>query len=349
MNIGIVNDLPLASGVLVRALSSRPEHRVIWIASNGSEAVAACARELPDLVLMDLLMPEMDGVEATRRIMAETPCAILIVTVSVGANAWRTFEAMGHGALDAVDTPTLDRGDSRQTAHALLSKIDTIGKLIADRNRRPSQVLRTAEVSSGGDGKRLLAIGASAGGPAALAKILSGLPQDFPAAVVIIQHVDEQFASGMAGWLGQHSKMPVRTAQEDNRLAVGTVLLASTNDHLVLKAPDRLGYTADPVEYFYRPSVDVFFDSVSRFWPGEAVGVLLTGMGRDGALGLRALRNKGYYTIAQDRATSAVYGMPKAAATLDAAVDVLALDRIAPRLVSFFHSRSNQRSKKNYE
>jgi chemotaxis response regulator CheB len=341
MKIGIVNDLPIAAEALVRALASRKEHQVIWIARNGVEAVEFCARNLPDLVLMDLLMPKMDGVEATRRIMADTPCAILIVTVSVGANAWRTFEAMGYGALDAVDTPTIDRVDLREPAKALLAKIDTIDKLIGEKIAQPSRAQRLGGVPLIGKGGKLLAIGASAGGPAALAKILSGLPKDFPAAVVIIQHVDEQFASGMAEWLSQHSKMPVRIAREDNMLEVGVVLLAGTNDHLVLKAPGRLGYTADPVEYVYRPSVDVFFDSIIRFWTGEAIGVLLTGMGRDGALGLKALRNKGYHTIAQDKTSSAVYGMPKAAATLEAAVDVLALDRIAPRLMNLFRSQSN--------
>jgi two-component system response regulator WspF len=339
MKIGIVNDLPIAMESLRRALISRPEHQVIWTACNGSEAVEFCATQLPDLVLMDLLMPKMDGVEATRRIMADTPCAILIVTVSVGANAWRTFEAMGYGALDAVDTPTLDRVDFRQTTKALLAKIDTIGKLIGDRTAHPSSASRFDGVSSLRSGGKLLAIGASAGGPAALAKVLSGLPQDFPAAIVIIQHVDQQFASGMADWLSQHSKMPVRIAREDNKLEPGVVLLAATNDHLVLKTPGQLGYTTDPVDYVYRPSVDVFFDSVNRLWTGEAVGVLLTGMGRDGAMGLKAFRNKGYHTIAHDRATSAVFGMPKAAATLGAAVDVLALERIAPTLVNLFHPK----------
>jgi two-component system response regulator WspF len=183
---------------------------------------------------------------------------------------------------------------------------------------------------------RLVAIGASAGGPAALATVLSGLPQDFSAAIVIIQHVDAQFASGMVEWLAQPSPLPVRVAREGDHLTVGTVLLAGTSDHLRLKASDWLGYTPEPREYVYRPSVDVFFQSICQYWPGEVVGVLLTGMGRDGALGLKALRNKGHYTIAQDKASSAVYGMPKAAAALDAAVDILPLERIAPRLVDAF-------------
>lgn len=137
----------------------------------------------------------------------------------------------------------------------------------------------------------------------------------------------------MAEWLSQQSTLPVRLAKEGDRPTPGTALLAATNDHLTLTAADRLGYTPNPRDYVYRPSVDVFFQSVSRLWPGEAVGVLLTGMGRDGAVGLKALRNRGCHTIAQDQASSAVYGMPKAAAAIGAAVEILTLEHIAPRLI----------------
>ena len=345
MRIGIVNDLPMAVEALKRALAFKPTLQVAWIARNGAEAVELCAKDTPDLVLMDLLMPVMDGIEATKRIMAASPCAILVVTVSVGANAWRVFEAMGHGALDAVDTPALGSGDQREGAAPLLAKIEIIGKLAGDRSGgthspfSPGTVAATAAASH----NPLLAIGASAGGPAALAKVLSGLPHDFPAAVVIIQHVDVQFAAGMAEWLSKDSALPVRLAVEGERPAPGVVLLAGTNDHLTLLAGGTLGYTPRPRDYVYRPSVDVFFQSVTRFWPGEAVGVLLTGMGRDGAVGLKAMRNQGRHTLTQDQASCAVYGMPKAAATLDAAVEILPLDRIGPRIVAVFAAKNKGR------
>jgi chemotaxis response regulator CheB len=333
MKVGIVNDLPMAVEALRRAVISRPEHQVIWVARDGAEAVAMCAKATPDLILMDLIMPRMEGVEATRRIMAATPCAILVVTSNVGANSARVFEAMAQGALDAVDTPSLGIGNLREGAAHLLAKIDTVSKLIGEKsfsfNGKNSgyPLPRSRE-------NWLVAMGASAGGPAALAKVLSGLPENFPAAIVVIQHVDQQFAAGMAAWLNEHSTLPVRVAQEGDCPESGIVLLAATSDHLVLKASDRLGYTAEPKDYVYRPSVDVFFESVSLCWPGTAVGVLLTGMGRDGALGLKALRTKGHYTIAQDQASSAVYGMPKAAAAVAAAVDILPLENIAAKLIS---------------
>lgn len=328
MKIAIVNDSPLAVEALRRSLSYNADHQILWTATNGAEAVALCTAQTPDLVLMDLIMPGMDGVEATRQIMANCPCAILVVTASIGANSSRVFEAMGHGALDAVDTPELGLGEDRAAAATLLRKIDTIGRLIGDRPTRPVASRPRRKVS----GERLVAIGASSGGPTALAKLLSGLPADLGAAVVIIQHIDEQFAAGMADWLNQYSPWPVRLAQEGDRPAPGTVLLAGTRDHLVFKAADQLGYTPDPVEHVHRPSVDVFFDSVNRHWGGDVYAVLLTGMGRDGAAALKALRDKGHYTVAQDAASSAVYGMPKAAAEMQSAVEILPLDGIAPRL-----------------
>jgi chemotaxis response regulator CheB len=338
MKIGIANDLPLAVEVLRRALALRSEHEVIWVARDGAQAVELSARQPPELVLMDLIMPVMDGVEATRRIMTGAPCAILIVTASVGANTGRVFDAMGHGAIDAVDTPVLSRNEPQVSAAAFLKKIDTIAKLVGTRRFVPSPDM-FGETWVIVRKQRLIAIGASAGGPAALAILLAGLPKDFPAAVVVVQHVDERFAAGMADWLNRDSPLQVRVAQEGDRLTAGTVLLAGTNDHLTLKAADRIGYTAEPRDYAYRPSVDVFFESVNALWPGETIGVLLTGMGRDGAKGLKALRSKGHYTIAQDQSTSAVYGMPKAAATLGAAVDILPIERIAPRLIEMLRHK----------
>jgi chemotaxis response regulator CheB len=332
MRVGIVNDMPMAVEVLRRALALRPGTHVAWVAHDGMEAVECCARDLPDLVLMDLLMPRMNGVEATRRIMAATPCPILVVTSSVGANAAKTYEAMGYGALDAVDTPSLAAGDVAAGAAPLLAKINILRKLAGEPAPPRQGGPLPAPAAPARQAPGLVAIGASAGGPAALAELLSGLPGDFPAGIVIVQHVDRQFAPGMAEWLNRHCALKVRLAQEDDQPRAGTVLLAGTNDHLCFKAGARMGYVAEPKDAVYRPSVDVFFHSVCRHWPGQAIGVLLTGMGRDGAAGLLALRGRGFHTIAQDQATSAVFGMPKAAIALQAACEVLALPAIAGSL-----------------
>jgi two-component system chemotaxis response regulator CheB/two-component system response regulator WspF len=335
MKIGIVNDLPLAVEMLRRALSLRPGHEVVWVASDGEEAVRLCAAQRPDLVLMDVVMPNVDGVEATRRIMKQSPCAILIVTVDVGAQARKVYEALGCGAVDAVDTPGLMHDDFAQGAVPLLSKIEMIKGLLAERHGQADGAA-SAPVTKDGASARLVAIGASAGGPAALATVLSQLPASFPAAVVVIQHIDAKFAHGMAEWLNQQCALPVRIASEGEPAVSGTILVAGTGQHLRLKGAKRLGYTPDPPGSPYRPSIDVFFHSVVSMWRGDAIGVLLSGMGRDGARGLKAMRDKGYHTIAQDRASSAVYGMPKAAVELGAAVAIAPAELIASKLITAF-------------
>jgi two-component system, chemotaxis family, response regulator WspF len=331
VRIGIVTNVVAAAEVLRRAVDLHQDHHVIWLATSGAEAVDLCSRQTPDLILLDLLMSGMNGVETTRRIMASTPCAILLVTASVRAHADMVFEAMGHGALDAADTPVMSRGDLKAIVAPLLAKIDALARLIGKQDIR--NVARHLERPSRSRHDCLIAIGASAGGPAVLARVMRDLPKDFAAAIVIVQHVDEHFASGMAEWLDQVSAIPVRVAKEGDRPEVGSALLASTRDHLTLKAADRLGYTAEPGDNVYRPSVDVFFHSACRLWRGNVVGVLLTGMGRDGAIGLKALRDHGHHTIAQDEASSAVYGMPKAAVAINAAIDIVPADRIASRLM----------------
>jgi chemotaxis response regulator CheB len=332
VRIGIVTHSAATADVLRRAIALEPAHEILWTASSGADAVDRCALAPPDLVLLDATLAAVDGTDPTRRIMAARPCAILLVADGVKRSAGRIFEAMGHGALDAVDTPDLSSGDLRQISAPLLAKIAAMSPLVVSRQDAGRAAGRRSRIVRAPRGC-LVAVGASAGGPAVLATMLKALPKHFPAPIVIVQHVDEQFAVGMAAWLGQSSALPVRVAQESDRPAPGEVLLASTSDHLTLKTADRLGYVAEPRDQIYRPSVDVFFQSVSRLWRGEVVGVLLTGMGRDGALGLKALRERGHYTIAQDEATSAVYGMPKAAVALNAAVDILAADRIAARLM----------------
>jgi two-component system, chemotaxis family, response regulator WspF len=291
---------------------------------------------------MDLIMPKMGGVEATRRIMANSPCAIVIVTANVDDNSSKVFEAMGAGALDAVNTPVLESPGASDGAAALLAKIETIRKLIgvAPSNRVPPPPNYSAEHHNGSSGP-LVVIGASAGGPAAVAKVLSQLPAEFSAPVVVVQHVDSQFSRGLAEWLDYQTPLKVRLAQEDDKPSTGVVLLAANDNHLVFANPTRLSYTQSPQDSSYRPSVDVFFKSVASHWRGEIIGVILTGMGRDGAEGLRMLHEKGHHTIAQDRATSAVYGMPKAAAELQAASEILPLDQIGPRIANLLAAKIN--------
>lgn len=344
MRIGIVNDSIMAVEALRRVVTSAPEHSVAWIAHDGAESVWRCTQERPDLILMDLIMPVMDGVEATRRIMEHTPCPIVIVTATVEGNASKVFQAMGVGALDAVNTPVLGADGEGEGKKQLLEKINTIARLIRSQrtvvaNAQPmASTIRRVMMGN----EKLVAIGASSGGPHALAKVLSELPEDFSAPIVIVQHVDEKFSQELAEWLNNQCCLEVRLAREGDTLKKGRVLIAGNNDHLILKEDRTLAYTPDPIDQPYRPSVDVFFNSLVQNWTGDMIAVLLTGMGRDGAQGLLQLRGKGVHTIAQNEATCAVYGMPKAAAQLGAAVEVLPLDEIGKVLVKHFRGSQQQ-------
>ena len=337
MKIAIANDVAMAAEALRRVVASTAEHQVLWIARTGAEAVRMCNDARPDLILMDLNMPELDGVEATRQIMLQCPCAILVVTGRPQDNVNQVFRALGAGALDVTATPVLQGLPGGGGDAELLAKIKTIGKLI--RHSGGNEALARPANGNGNERKEtlataLIAIGASTGGPLAVSKMLAGWTPAPGCAIVVVQHIDENFAPHFAKWMGEQLDMPVRVIDEGDDLVAGVVLIAKTNDHLTLDQHGRLHYDAEPREYAYRPSVDVFFHCVARHWKGEAVGVLLTGMGRDGGDGLLAMRRAGKTTIAQDQASSAVYGMPRAAAELDAAQFILPLDKIGPSVRS---------------
>ena len=336
MRIAIVNDRVQIVEFLRKIAESVPGHEVAWVARNGAEAVEKCAADTPDLILMDLIMPVMDGVEATRQIMDRSPCPILVVTGTLGGNTPKVFEAMGHGALDATNIPVMGSDPvAQQGRDALLKKIEMIGKL--SRQSSLSPLRRPALPALNNSVPPLIVIGSSTGGPKALAEVLSGLPAELGAGVVIAQHVDSEFSGGLADWLNAQTDLNVRLASEGCRPALATVFLAGSNDHLILTPDLTLAYTREPGNIPFRPSVDVFFKSVAKLWPSKGVAVLLTGMGRDGAEGLAALRRAGWYTIAQDEATSVIYGMPKAAKELEAAADILPIGEVAPAILRFLN------------
>jgi two-component system response regulator WspF len=345
MKIAIVNDVSMAAEALRRVVARMPEHQLAWIARDGVQAVQLCIDQRPDLVLMDLNMPGMDGIEAIRHIMQKAPCAILVVTASPDDSVNQVFRALGAGALDVTGTPSLE---DPAGAQPLMNKIGTMAKLIRA-GSRGSQALETTSPVRNPASTHLLAIGASTGGPLAVSQILKGWVPRPDSAIVVVQHIDQDFAQHFANWLGEHLSMPVKVIRHGDKLAAGCLQIAMTNDHLLFDAQQRLVYDANPVEYAYRPSVDVFFHSVARHWPGPVTGVLLTGMGSDGAEGLLALRKAGKTTIAQDQASCAVYGMPRAAAELGAAQSIMSLDDIGASLRNKFASKSAAQTDENIQ
>lgn len=339
MRIGIVNDTPMALEMLRRIVSDMPECSVAWLARDGEQAILKCCADNPDLVLMDLIMPGINGAETTHRIMNECPCAILVVTASVKTNQALAFEALTAGAIDVVSTPTAIAASDGNPDHGgtLQRKINNIRRLInktvpaSEHKKLDSSKFK--DINNSDERSLLISIGASTGGPAAVVNVLKTLPSTLPAAVIIVVHVDKEFAPGMAEWMNNMTELPVHLVQEGERPKIGEVLLAATNEHLVLTRNQTLHYTPEPMNYPYRPSVDTFFTSLVQLWRGEAIGVLLTGMGRDGAKGLKNMRAHGWHTIAQDEKSSVIYGMPKAAAAIGAACEILPLEQIGPELI----------------
>ena len=336
MRIAIVNDLALAVEALRRVVRSIPGAEVAWVARDGAEAIERCTADRPDLVLMDLIMPGVDGVQATREIMQRAPCPILVVTASVRGNVAKVYDALGCGALDAVATPKLGFGGQLDGAAALIRKIETVRALAAD--RRPvaehpdDAALRPAPAGRGGSIPPLIAIGASTGGPQALATVLAAVPPSLPAAIAVVQHIDPAFAPGLATWLAHRTRLTVAPLTAPAPLRSGHIWIAAADGHLVLRDELTPGISAVPTDVLHRPSIDIFFDSVARRLTAAGCGVLLTGMGRDGARGLLALRRAGFHTIAQDEQSSVVWGMPRAAHEAGGASEVLPLDRIGARL-----------------
>ncbi len=335
MRIAIVNDMKMAVEILRRVVASKsPQYEIAWVAHDGMEAVEKCGKDTPDIILMDLLMPVMNGVEATREIMAKSPCGILLVTSSISANSAKAFEAMSYGALDAVNTPIFGTDGKLEGATQFLQKLERL-EVLCKNSISPSVPVKSAAVTVAGksvSSPSLVAIGSSTGGPAALAKLLGGLPANFGAAIVIIQHIDQEFVAGLAEWLGTFTKLKVQLAVEGQTPLPNNIYLAATNDHLVISAGMKFKYTAAPIELPYRPSVDVFFESVYQHWPTTGIAIVMTGIGRDGAQGLLALKNKGWKTMVQSKASCVVYGMPKAAAELGASTIILSPEQIGEEL-----------------
>ncbi len=338
MRIAIVNDLALAREVLRRVVQSLPGYSVAWEAVDGEDAVAKTAADKPQVVLMDLVMPRLDGAEATRRIMRQSPCPILVVTATVPGHFELVYKAMGAGALDAVETPTLGTGGEPTNAEPLVARLVKLDAALKGQ-MGSGFVPLPAEKAPSVDLPRLVAIGVSTGGPDALAAVLSALPANFSAAVLVAQHIAAEYAPGLADALRPRCRLPVHIARSGDVPQPGVVYLAATDDHLELASDYRLRYTATPRSAPYRPSADVLFASLAARAPRPGVAILLTGMGTDGAEGMLKLRQLGWHTIAQDEASCVVYGMPKAAVERRAACEVLPLSLVGAAVVNQLRGR----------
>jgi two-component system, chemotaxis family, response regulator WspF len=309
MKIAIVNGSTQIISSIRAALPN--QYSVVWTAFNGTEALSKCAQTLPDTILIDAQI-------VTQQIIDQVT-HVLLINPSTKQNIAKIYDAIERGAADVVDPA------NESDLHAKLARL----------SRRTIPGIPIPRSSS--TTVPLVAIGSSTGGPKALATILSRLPADFDAAITIVQHLDEHFSAGFVDWLNQQTTLPIRRAVAGDRPTRGIVLVAGTNDHLYMKPDSTLAYIAEPTDYVYRPSVDVFFHSLAQHWQRQATAILLTGMGRDGAEGLQALKQKSWRTIAQNAESCVVYGMPKAAIELNAATQVLSPEDIATTLLTLKH------------
>lgn len=340
IRVVVVDDSDIARSLLKRALEAEGDIDVVGEAFDGRQALERIASLAPDLATVDLSMPGMDGLEVISHVMASCPLPILVLTSrvsndpSAGRDDELVLEAVRRGALEVAAKPgPAQHPDLRRKVRRLAAM--PVVRHIRQTTHAPvsgAPVIRPR--GRIGTGRRhLVALAASAGGPGALTRILATLPADLDACVLVVQHLPTGYAERFARELNERCALDVRCASPRDRAEAGQVILAPDDRHLVVVAPGRLATTEELPVLGHRPSADVLFRSIARVLGPDAVGVVLSGMGADGARGLDDMRAAGALTIAQDEATSAVYGMPRAARELGAAQRVLALDAIAPAII----------------
>jgi two-component system chemotaxis response regulator CheB len=352
IRILVVDDSMTIRRRLCDVLAADPEIEIVGEAGDGRSAIELCRELRPDIVTLDMMLPVMSGLAATEYIMAHFPTPILIVSSSTNrGELFKTYEALAAGAVEVLEKPTGSETDG-QWETRLVSMVKLVSRIRVITHPRarlgPFGRTPTAPAARPAAGPietpRLLALGASTGGPGAIITILRALPWPYPLPILMVMHIGEPFALAFADWLDGQSPHRVAYARDREPLsgARGRVVIAPPDRHLVV-AGNRLVLTSDPERHSCRPSVDVLFESLARECGPAGVACLLTGMGRDGAAGLLDIHNAGGFTIAQDEATSIVYGMPREAALLGAARHILPLGEIGPVLAGLVAEPSEKR------
>ncbi|MCC6899295.1 MAG: chemotaxis response regulator protein-glutamate methylesterase [Polyangiaceae bacterium] len=347
LRVLVVDDSAFMRGAISRVLSGDPRFEVAGQAKDGEEAVRLAAELRPDVISMDFNMPGLNGAEATRAIVAKNATPIVMLSAHTREGAAATVQALAAGAVDFVEKP-----DGEVSANLASIRDQLVDKLISAAGANVRGSMTVLDVGSADPpmsrraprstpkpmpaGLRVVVIAASTGGPAALVRLLPEITAS-KAALVVVQHMSAGFTSALAEQLAEHARYAVREAQPGDELRAGTALVAPGGQHLVLERNGRVSMSDAAPVHGVRPAADVTFKSAAQVFGARAVGVVLTGMGRDGAMGLAAIKAAGGRTLAQDKATSTVYGMPKAAVEMGVVDEVLPLDQIGKtvsRLVS---------------
>ena len=328
-------------------LESDPDLSVIGEARDGVDAVSLVDRLKPDVITMDLHMPKMDGLQAIEQIMAKHPAPIIVVTsANLDQELGLGLRASKCGALSVLQRPARIAAPDYLAFTAklieqvkLMSTVKVVRRVRTSKPVPPDVAAKTPMPTRGSVKPEIVAIGSSTGGPAALHKIISAIPADFPVPIVIVQHISFGFVQGLAEWLDAASPLHVKVAQPGEKVRPGTAYVAPDGDHMGVDRSNRIALDpADPISG-HRPSVTALFRSIARSYGASAIAAILTGMGADGAIGMKALHDAGAFTLAQDEASCVVFGMPKEAIALGAAQQIVALDQIAPTLVALVAAR----------
>ena len=340
----------------IEVLAADPGIEVVGEAEDGKQAIELCLQTRPDVITMDMMLPMMSGLSATEYIMAYCPTPILVVSASINrGELFKIYEALAAGAVDVLEKPTGDEapGAWEHRFVAMVKLVAKIRVITHPRARLPAMATRKplAGVAAAPETAKpprrcaVVAIGASTGGPGAILEILRSLPASFRLPILLVLHINEPFGTAFADWLDAQTSRRVAYGRDGMTVlsAVGRVVLAPAGMHMVV-GNGCLHLNRDAERHSCRPSVDVLFESIATEYGAAAAACLLTGMGRDGALGLLKIRQSGGMTIAQDEATSIVYGMPREAALIGAATHVLRLGDIGPRIAELENADGARRA-----
>ena len=329
----VADDSATVLEYLVYLLGEDPALEIVGTARDGHEAVEQAERLRPDVIVMDVHMPRMNGYDATRKIMERVPTPIVTVSASISRDeVAMTFEALKAGALTVVQKPGgLDHPTHAESARRLVETVKLMAEVkVVRRWPRREHAVPPSPVTARPDRKiRLVAVGASTGGPQVVAEILARLPVDLAAPILIVQHIAPGFTEGLVEWLDQATRLSVKLAEPGEAVQPGTVYLPRNGFQMGIGKDQRIHLTNGPTEEGFSPSASYLFRSVADAYGRSALGILLTGMGRDGAAGLKRLREAGGVTIAQDEESSIIFGMPAEAIRLGAAEHVLSPEQIA--------------------
>jgi len=337
----VVDDSVVVRELLREMLEHAPDIEVVGEAANGREAVERTVSLEPDLVTLDVRMPVMDGLEAVREIMAVKPTPILIITASLSKDELDvSFEAIHRGALDVMLKPRIEsRSEYLEIRDGLVERIRMLSRIrVISRPRRKARKTRTIPSAKAKERNYAVVMGASLGGPAAVMTVLKALSENFPAPVVVVQHIASGFAEGFTLWLQRHLPFEVRLAQDGDRLRAGRILVAPDGFHTVVEGM-AVRLTDDPPINSCKPAVDALFHSAADAFRERTIAILLTGMGHDGAAGAASVKERKGHVLVQDEDSCVVFGMPKAAIQRGAADDVLPLVEIPEALVSLVLNR----------